>query len=399
MTPVRRVLACALAALLAGAGEAAAQADGVDPTLLALAYHRLSGDPLDLRGAAEASDAARNASSFDRPDIVKAEMARLRTLLASAAAPREFVLRIPDAISEYDRDRGEFSIQLFRSGFYVPVEAFGQVYRIVFTNAGAVRAIRLSGAPARELDAELSRTGRNVTNEIRFRVVGKGDPAGGVTGPRVVRAEILATRLLDATGHVVFTPTVMPGRAAGGVAAFDPARADVAGFRVGVRVDALVATLSRLFGHVTRAHRGDGEFAGFAGSLTVNPMGCVNIPGRRRNPEPGAVCVTAFFDRDDVVRSIRVERVFPWFDAEVFRRTLVQRYGAAATELDGGGVSLGWGPEVNPTLLYDRSGPRNALTARYAPNDDLASAGLAGPEDIRVVLQLVDASWASARAP
>jgi hypothetical protein len=216
-----------------------------------------------------------------------------------------------------------------------------------------------------------------------------------VTGPLVVRAELIGVRVLDDSGAVLFAPTI--GRAATvATAPFDATRADVAGFRVGVKAKDLEATLRRLFGPVTRGTAGGGAFAGFAATLVVNDMGCMNIPGRRRNATPGSVCVTAFLDRDDVVRAIRVERVFPWVDAEVFRHALVQKYGPVSGAQSGGGLSLGWGPTVDTTLVYDRSGPHTALTAHYGEEEDFMSRGLNRAADIHVVLQLVDAAWAAA---
>jgi hypothetical protein len=165
--------------------------------------------------------------------------------------------------------------------------------------------------------------------------------------------------------------------------------------RVGVRSKVLEATLNRLFGPATRRAAGK-NVERFAGILAVNEMGCLNMPGGRHNPTPGAVCVTAFIDSDDIVRSIRIERVFPWFDAEIFRKALVQKYGAVASAYNGGRVfTLGWGPEVDLALTYDRSGPKNALTAHYATNDDFRSRGLNRLPQMRVVLALVDAKWAS----
>jgi hypothetical protein len=239
--------------------------------------------------------------------------------------------------------------------------------------------------------------GRRVTNEIRFRVVGGGDPAGAVTGARVVRAELVAVRLLDAAGAVVHVPSLTPAAAVAAAAApFDAARADVAGLRVGTRAKDMEGTLRRLFGPVTRGSAG-GSLPLYAATLVVNDMGCMNVPGRRRNAAPGAVCVTAFLDRDDVVRAVRVERVFPPVDAEVFRRALVQKYGPVAGAGDAGALTLGWGPAVDAALVYDRAGPHTALTARYAAEEDFLSAGLNRRPDVHVVLQLVDAAWASAQ--
>jgi hypothetical protein len=123
----------------------------------------------------------------------------------------------------------------------------------------------------------------------------------------------------------------------------------------------------------------------------------MNIPGRRRNAAPGSVCVTAFLDREDVVRAVRVERVFPPVDPEVFRHALVQRYGPVVGAASAGALTLGWGPAVDQSLVYDRSGPHTALTARYSAEEDLMSLGMNSVPDIHVVLQLVDAAWATAQ--
>jgi hypothetical protein len=376
--------------------------DGMDPVQLALLYHKLTGDPLDLRAVAEASETVRRATNFDKPDAVKAEMARLSALLAAAGAGQEFTASINDRISEYDRDRGEFSITLLTPGYYMPVQAFGQEYQVVFANAERLRAIPMAKDSARDFDTRLNGMGRSVLDEIRFRIIGQGDPAGAVTGARVVRAEILSARLLDAKGRLVYAPH--PSAAAadaaagatGGPTPLDLSRMDVAGFRVGVKVKDLEATLTRLVGPATRRAPGKDAFPALAGAIGANEDGCYTSIGRRENPGPGAVCVTAFFDGDDVVRSIRVERLFPWFDAEVFRKTLTGRYGAVAgAQSAGDHYALGWGPEVDPTLVFDRSGPHTALAAYYATDQDfMGRSGNAVPR-IRIVLQLVDAEWAS----
>lgn len=199
---------------------------------------------------------------------------------------------------------------------------------------------------------------------------------------------------MTAIPALVLTALVLTGRGEARQPA--PPGTDVAGFRVGVRVKDLEATLNRLVGPAARHAPARGAFAGFTGVLGANEDGCYTTIGRSESPAPGAVCVTAFFDRDDVVRTIRVERLFPWFDAEVFRKTLAERYGAVAESRSvGDGYALGWGPEVDPALLFDRAGPHTSLTAYYATDQDfMGRSGNAAPR-IRVVLQLVDAEWAS----
>ncbi len=398
------LLAATLVALPAAASRAT-QPQGYDDALVALAYHKVTGEPLDLAAIAGRSDAVRRATSFDRADVARRETARLQSLLDAAGQTQEFTLRVSDQITDYDHDRGEFAVQLFTPGYFLPVEAFGQRYQLVFANAEGARAIPMPTERARELDAAIRAHGRAVTNELRFRVVGSGDPAGAVTGARVIRAELLAQRLLDRDERVVWTPTVTPiAAAASGAAAADPAAldlagADVAGFRVGVAADDLEATLQRLVGPTRRGAAPRDGHPGIAATLAANEMGCMNVPGRRTSTAPGAVCVTALLDRDDVVRTIRVERVFPWMDAETFRRTLVRRYGPVADARGGSGLALGWGPPVHASLLYSSAGPQTALTAHFGGVADFTSRGANRLGETRVVLNLVDARWAAGARP
>jgi hypothetical protein len=212
-----------------------AQDTGFDETRVALTYHHLTGDPLDVRAVAERSDAARRASNFDRPDVVNAEAAKLTKELDGMDAEHEFVLSVNDRISEYDHDRGEFTIQLFAPGTYVPVQAFGQQYQIVFANAAGAATIPMPREQARAFDARLNSMGRSVLDQLRFRIVGRGDPAGAVTGDRVIRAQLLSVRVVDRNGAELFTPDLAaPATPVAAQPPLDLEAADVAGFRVGV---------------------------------------------------------------------------------------------------------------------------------------------------------------------
>jgi hypothetical protein len=312
---------------------------------------------------------------------------------------REFVLSVNDRISEYDHDRGEFTIELFSPGSFVPLDAFGQRYQLVFANAAGAASIPVPREQARAFDARLNGMGRGVVDQLRFKVVGRGDPSGAVTGDRVIRAELLSARILDRNGSVLFTPELRAPAVPPAVAAsLDLANVDVAGFRVRVKAKELQGALSRFYGDAERASPGTDAFPGLSAALAVNSMGCFTIPGRRGNPEAGAVCVTALLDRDDVVRAVRIERLFPWFDSEIFRRDLVRKYGPVADARSGSGFALGWGPEVDQRLLYDRSGPPRALVAYYTTDSDFMSRGGNALPRIRVVLQLVDAEWAASES-
>jgi hypothetical protein len=252
-------------------------------------------------------------------------------------------------------------------------------------------------ATAREFDTKLNSFGRGILNEIHFKVTGQGDPAGAVTGPRVIRAEIISARLLDRQGHLVFTPNVSASPTLKNAAAeeFDATKLDIAGFHVGVSASDFAATLERLFGPVTKGPAQRNGFSGIAGTVSMNPDGCFSYPGRRNNPHPGAVCVTGYVDGGGTVRSIRVERLFAPVNSEVFRKALTQKYGPVAAARSGSTFTLGWGPTIDSALVYDRSGPHTALTAHYFVDSDFMREGLNEADDVRLVLTLVDAAWAA----
>src|SRR5262245_24519350 len=268
-----QTLRCVIA-LVALLGVSRAQTEGSDNQAIALVYHKISGDPLDFASVAAASPTVQRASNFDRPDVLKAEIARLESRVAAANPAQDFAMRVNDTISEYDHAHTEFSITLFSPGHYAPIQAFGQPYQLAFANAESLRPIPMRSEEARAFDEQLRRTYRAVVNEIHFKIIGKGDPAGAVTGARVIRAEITSARLVDRAGRVVFTPKVTPYQAA--ASAFDITKADVAGLLVGVKGKDLEATINRLFGLATRRKTGQNA-EGYSTTLVVNEMGCVKL--------------------------------------------------------------------------------------------------------------------------
>ena len=360
-----------------------AQNEGFDEEAVALAFHKVSGEPLDLQEIALRSGTVQRSSGFDRPDVIKAEVARLQGLLDGASAAREFVISVNDSITQYDHDAGEFSVSLFTPGHYVPLQAFGRQYQLVFANADRARRMPMAREQARAFDARLTAMGRKVLNEIRFRVIGKRDPTGAVSGPLTIRAEIVSDRLLDASGNVVFTPDLKTASSAEiNASQFDIAKADVAGLRVGVTAGDLEATLKRLYGPVKRVNVTQNATAKYAGSIGVNSSGCFSVYGRRGNPRPGTVCVEAFFDSNEIVRSVRIERYFPYFHPDVLEKALVKKYGPPS------GYPMGWGPDVETG--------RKALTATYKQDNNVFTDGLNARPNVSVTLHLVDAAWVAA---
>ena len=383
--------------MLPGPVSMAAQSDdGFDPEAAALTYHKVSRDQFDTRAVASRSQAAMRATNFDRPDAIAAEQKRLDAQVESMDPSREFTITIDDRITEYDRTSSQFAIELFTPGYYIPFEAFGQQYRIVFANAASARAIPMPIDQAREFDTRLNAFGRQIKNEVHFRVIGKGDPSGAINGNLVVRAEITSARVLDRAGQVVLTPHVTATGAGPAFAGFDSSKADVAGLRIGVRKSDMEATLTRLFGKVTPGYMsGEGSFKGFAGVMEVNSMGCLSSFGQKKKPKPGDVCVTAYYDSGEVVRMVRIQRLFPPnFDSDVFRKALVQKYGPPT----GGRSQTSWGAGVPGAILNDPNGVVDALTATATSDRDFSDLGGNRLQNVIVSLQLIDATWAATAA-
>ena len=390
-----RISTCLLGAVLLTAGAPAMQDQSDQDQAIVLAWHKLADQPLDTRTIAERSDPVRRASQFDRPDVIAAEEARLQALLAAADPAREFTLQVNDNISQYDHEQGRFTITLYQEGYYVTVEAFGQQYSVVFANAESGRYIPMAKEEARVFDERLNRVGRRVINDIRFKVIGSGDPSGAVSGDRVIRAELVSARLVDPNDQLVWTPTLTAYSAVtatGATPTFDPALADVAGLRVGGPASDLEASLTRLYGEVTRGGVSEGAPPGTVATLDVNSMGCLVITGRRNNGRPGSTCITAWLDASETVRMITVERVFPWVDPDYLRQALVKKYGEVAQTWRGGG-HWGWGPEQPAGQLVGRGVALRAVNANWRTNDPDLFGGNNSRPQINITLTLIDTNW------
>ncbi|QJR35937.1 DUF4852 domain-containing protein [Gemmatimonas groenlandica] len=370
----------------------------LDDEAVALTWHKVARVPFDAAAVTSRNKSLQQLPAFDRPDSARVWAQQLDARLTTLPTDATFRVRVNDNVSEYDHAQQRFSVHFFEPGTYLPLQVFGEEYRVVFSNADAARFINMSKDAARPFDESLRAQGRGVLTDITFRVTGQGDPAGAVTGARVVRAELVEVHVRDRQEVELFSPALSASPTAqNNPTAFDLAAADVAGLRVGTAGDLFERSASRLYGKTERrANKGSG-YAGFTSIIAVNEMGCSSIPGRGR-VKSGAVCATAFLDGDDIVRSIRIERVFPFIDGEAFRKVLVQRYGPVADAAQRTGYTLAWGPVTDSTTAYLRSGPHNALTATWSEDEDMMSRSLNAAPRIRVTLQLTDATWIAAQS-
>jgi len=388
-------------ALVASPVIALAQEEELDAEKLALTYYKVAGKPFDFEAVVNLSPPVQSATNFDKPDVMRKEIARMHAVQDQASDKTEFSVAVNNSISDYDHEHGEFSVALFEAGSYLPVYFNKHEYRVVFANAERARSIPMADKEqARAFDQELLRHSRAATTNIKFRVVGAGDPAGAVSGEDVVRAELLSAQTVDRDSKVLTTANLSGSAAAAAPVAFSAASLDVAGLRVGVKVDELEAAIARLYGKPARTERGKNVDydARFAGSLELDLMRCINVPGGHRHvPQPGDICLRAFYDSDDIVRSILIQRVFGKVDTEVVRRAALTRYGPASNvENAGTGYVLGWGPALDRKLVsYGGRSGFPLLLSIDSSVDFLGSGRSAG--QFVIALQLVDDAWAAGK--
>ena len=251
----------AIAAAPAGPGGADPslfRAQPLDPLLLVMAYHRFTGTTLDYRPYAERSTAYRNATAFDRADVLTREIARLEGQFASLDLNRTYLMRLGTQLRQYDGSRAGYPLGLSPESF-VPVndpatyQQFGLQFRnseeVGFLPVGDVTAAR-NFAQRYGLSTQYENAG-DVVAELVFRLA-EAPPAvdGGTT---IVRADIVAARVLTRNGQPMwdFGPTAA-GRAPAPQAAVPGAQptlkaADVQGIRVGMPVAEGAGIASRAY--------------------------------------------------------------------------------------------------------------------------------------------------------
>ena len=177
-----------------------------------------------------------------------------------------------------DRAGASAALLAYVSGVHLMVidgdDAFvGMTHLTAQAKPGGGRTLRLSPA----LEADLAPTADGM--ELRFLPPAK--PSRCTRRRREgARDDLVDTHLLGAAsapgpGHPRPGPPQSDSSADAGTAAapLDLSHIDVAGFRVGVKVKDLEATLNRLVGPAARRAPGQGVFPAFAGALSANEDG------------------------------------------------------------------------------------------------------------------------------
>ena len=269
-----------------GGGDATVfRAPQLDPVTLVMAYHRLSGLTMDFRPLAERTNAYRNASTFDRGEVLTREIARLEGQFAALDLSRVYGMRIGTAIRGYDGNRGGYAIP-FDADSFLPMNdpSNYHAYALSFRNIDEVNFIPLSDTGAARNFAQRhainTSTGpdgnaANAIFEIAIRLA-EAPPAVG-SGRTPVRADILAARILNQAGQPIWdfgqtTAGRGPAPVTGAPGAGPVLRAaDIQGLRLGMPVAEATGIASRLYPtEQSRGVRGRRHFRGMTQPVVEN---------------------------------------------------------------------------------------------------------------------------------
>jgi hypothetical protein len=382
-----RIVACAAIATVSlhfaqaanGAQPVAPPSGAVplEPEYAALYYYKATNEQFDFAGAAKRSQQVNAARGFDKPQVQKAEEDRLHKAFDAVSGDQEFSANISVTISEYDFSAGEFSIDLFEPGHYIPLSAFGKDYQLVFENADELRAIKMPVEEARQFDSRLRF--RTVTAQVRFKLTGAGDKTGVVASTNTIRSAISNVRLLGENRTLLRELTANVTTAPAPVAKKVPTDYDVQGLHLGMTSDDFMQLAKKTFET--------------PGPLLLNENGC-GFPGASaiKKPHPGTVCLAYEADKAGIVRRFSIRQVLEK-DAPkkvVLRKLLLDKYGPVAFA---DGSSSAWGE-----LVGNKKAENYTVFATMYPAIDDADWNL-GTSGFPVLwIAITDPDYAKAKA-
>ena len=197
-----------------GADAALFRAPMLDPLSLMMAYNRMNGTHPYFRPYAERTTAFVNSTTFDRPEVLAREIARLEGQFTSLDMNRVYLMRLGTQLRQYDTSRGGYPIGL-KTEVYVPIPdpvaaltyglQFRNIDEVAFVPVGDTTAAR-NFAQRHGFSTQYENAG-DVTLEFAIRFA-EAPPAVGGTFT-TVRADILAARVVTRNGQPVwdFGPT------------------------------------------------------------------------------------------------------------------------------------------------------------------------------------------------
>lgn len=274
-----------------GADPAQFRAPPLDPLSLVMAYHRMAGTTIDFRPYAERSAVYSNANTFDRPDVLTREIARLEGQFAALDLNRTYVMRLGTQLRQYDGNRRGYALGLSPDSF-VPMTdpATYKGYGLQFRNVDEVAFLPVGDSTAARnfaqrygLNTQYDVAGDAVA-ELAFRLA-EVPPAVG-SGPTIVRADILAARVLTRNGQPMWDfGQTAAGRAPAAQAAAPGTAptlkaADVQGIRIGMPLAEGAGIASRDYPI--------GRYGGSGGGRWFRELAPRNVqPGRDTAPRCG----------------------------------------------------------------------------------------------------------------
>lgn len=400
------------------------QLDGLSAVF---AFNRMNGTTPDLRRYAERSTGYRNATTFDREQVLAREIARLEGDFQRFDLDRTYVLRLRVPLMQYDSSKQGYAVGL---GPDATIELADPVtfqrYGLQFRNTEEAGFVPVGDATAARnfsqrfgLDTQGNQAGEAVA-EIAFRL-GDAPPAVG-TYVNVIRADILAARLVTRDGRPMFdfgttrAATAAPGRPASGAAQQPVLKAvDIQGLRLGMPMAEADGVASR--GWTTKVGTpGTGAFLYF--NELRNPQGqwavCdtieVGIPDLLATsmgiatPPSYRDCIGYKLSRDgsgrveDRVEAVAARQILAGVEPASLLSALREKYGAP-TYVQNGGNHLLWvgrdpaHPDAAPVQIEadvgatgqgtQRAAVLSVHLARYVdprPKDQPAPAPATGPK-------------------
>lgn len=195
---MRRALVFGIAVLASVVSSAYAGARDIqnpNAQQLNMLHAFLQGKPIDFEAQARNTTAFRNANEFDRANVLRQEVERLRAEYLSSAEINELIVNVRGSFSDYDSATGGFNLDLFRPGVYVnPAQT---APGLLFDNNEEFRTWKLDVPSARAVLAK-TRNNRTVTFEVRAKPF-----AVDTTGHFLIRTQVRQVRIIDSASRTV----------------------------------------------------------------------------------------------------------------------------------------------------------------------------------------------------
>lgn len=249
-----------------GADPAIFRSPPLSPVEFVMAYHRLTGTTIDFAPFAQNSTAVRNATTFDRPDVLAREIARLEGQFAALDLGRVYLMRVGTQLRQYDGQRGGYPISLNPEAYIsisdpVTSRPFGLQFRnvedIAVVPVGDTTAAR-NFAQRHGLNTQYEIAG-DVVLELAIRLIEA--PPAIASGITIVRADIAAARISTRNNQPMWDfGLTSAGRAPAPTAAAPGSMpilkaADIQGVRVGMPAAEAAGIASRAY--PTERYRSD----------------------------------------------------------------------------------------------------------------------------------------------